>query len=170
MEPTKTSFFQALNIPTKISKGTVEIVNDFKILSVGQKVGNSEASLLQLLKINPFQYGLICKKIYDDGVIYSPDVLDTSADDMFEILQEGLQNVSGVSMELNIPIASTMSSFISDAFNNLLSISVETNYSFTSAEKVKDYLKNPSKFQTATPTTAEHPKKRRKKERRAKKR
>jgi len=168
MEPTKTSFFQALNIPTKISKGTVEIVNDFKILSVGQKVGNSEAALLQLLKINPFQYGLICKKIYDDGVVYNPDVLDTSEDDMFAILQEGLQNVSGVSMELNIPIQATMSSFIGDAFNSLLSVSIETNYNFHASEKVKEYLKNPSKFQTAHPT--EEKKKKKKEKKRKKKR
>jgi len=165
MEPTKTSFFQALNIQTKISKGTVEIVNDFKILSVGQKVGNSEAALLQLLKINPFQYGLVCKRIYDDGVVYSPDVLDTSADDMFSILQEGLANVSGLSMELNIPIQATMSSFIGEAFKNLLSISIESNYNFTQSEKVKEYLKNPSKFQSTatTTTTSEQPKKKQEK-------
>jgi len=32
MEPTKTSFFQALNVPTKITKGTVEIISDFILL------------------------------------------------------------------------------------------------------------------------------------------
>jgi len=165
MEPTKTSFFQALNIQTKISKGTVEIVNDFKILTTGQKVGNSEAALLQLLKINPFQYGLVCKKIYDDGVVYNPDVLDTSHEDMFEILQEGLRNVSGVSMELNIPIQATMSSFIGDAFKNLLSVSVETNYNFTASEKIKEYLKDPSKFQVSShPPKEEHKKEEHKKD------
>jgi large subunit ribosomal protein LP0 len=149
MEPTKTSFFQALNIPTKISKGTVEIVNDFKILSQGQRVGNSEASLLQLLKINPFQYGLHCKHIYNDGTVYSPDVLDTSPDDMFAMLQEGLVNVSAVSLATDIPVKSTMGQFIADAFKNVLAISVETNYNFPGSEKVKEFLKDPSKFASA---------------------
>lgn len=32
--PEKTSFFQALSIPTKIAKGSIEIVNDVHILKV----------------------------------------------------------------------------------------------------------------------------------------
>jgi len=35
MEPGKTSFFQALQIPTKIARGTIEIVNDVKVLEKG---------------------------------------------------------------------------------------------------------------------------------------
>lgn len=56
--PEKTSFFQALSIPTKISKGTIEIINDVPILKPGDKVGASEATLLNMLNISPFSYGL----------------------------------------------------------------------------------------------------------------
>ena len=38
LEPTKTSFFQALNINTKITKGTVEILKDEHIIKAGDKV------------------------------------------------------------------------------------------------------------------------------------
>lgn len=38
LEPTKTSFFQALNIGTKITKGTVEILKDEKVITKGEKV------------------------------------------------------------------------------------------------------------------------------------
>merc|ERR1712165_35379 len=51
--PEKTSFFQALQIPTKITKGTIKIIKD------GDKVGASEATLLNMLKISPFTYGLL---------------------------------------------------------------------------------------------------------------
>ncbi|GMG17928.1 unnamed protein product [[Candida] boidinii] len=37
MEPGKTSFFQALGVPTKIARGTIEITNDVKILTKDQK-------------------------------------------------------------------------------------------------------------------------------------
>ncbi|CAG9837511.1 unnamed protein product [Diabrotica balteata] len=36
--PETTSFFQALSIPTKISKSTIEIINDVHILKPGDKV------------------------------------------------------------------------------------------------------------------------------------
>jgi large subunit ribosomal protein LP0 len=146
MEPTKTSFFQALNIQTKISKGTVEIVNDAKILDIGSKVTQSEAALLNLLNMKPFSYGLLCKTIYDDGTVYSPDVLDTSNDDMMKILIEGISNIAGISLEANYPTACSVASSLSNGFKNLLSISIGTNYDFGNSGKVKEFLKDPSKF------------------------
>lgn len=56
MEPGKTSFFQALNIPTKIARGTIEIVSDIHLVPAGQKVDASQATLLNMLNISPFTY------------------------------------------------------------------------------------------------------------------
>lgn len=61
--PEKTSFFQALNIQTKITRGTIELLNDVPIIKKGQKVGQSEAALLKMLKINPFDYGLQIRQV-----------------------------------------------------------------------------------------------------------
>ena len=58
MEPGKTSFFQALGVPTKIARGTIEITTDLKIVEAGNKVGASEATLLNMLNISPFTYGM----------------------------------------------------------------------------------------------------------------
>jgi large subunit ribosomal protein LP0 len=58
MGPEKTSFFQALAITTKITRGTIEILNDVHIIKKGEKVGASEATLLNMMGIAPFQYGL----------------------------------------------------------------------------------------------------------------
>ena len=38
MGPEKTSFFQALAIPTKITKGTIEILSDIHLIKVDEKV------------------------------------------------------------------------------------------------------------------------------------
>ena len=56
--PEKTSFFQALSIATKISKGTIEILGEVHLIKKDDKVGFSEAALLQMLKVFPFSYGL----------------------------------------------------------------------------------------------------------------
>jgi len=52
MEPGKTSFFQALGIPTKIARGTIEIVTDVKVVTAGTRVGSSEATLLNMMNIS----------------------------------------------------------------------------------------------------------------------
>lgn len=54
---------QALNIPTKINRGTVEIVSDVHLIKEGEKVGGSEATLLSKLGIRPFSYGLVLLKV-----------------------------------------------------------------------------------------------------------
>ena len=50
LEPGQTSFFQALNIHTKITKGNIEILSDVHLIHEGTKVGPSEAILLQKLQ------------------------------------------------------------------------------------------------------------------------
>ena len=49
-DPGQTSFFQVLQIPTKIVKGQIEITNQVNLIKKGDKVGSSEASLLS--KVN----------------------------------------------------------------------------------------------------------------------
>merc|ERR1712136_728289 len=78
--PKKTSFFQALNIPTKITKGTIEIVTDVKLIKEGDKVGMSDSTLLNMLGISPFTYGLVVQKVYDSGTAFDPAILDITDD------------------------------------------------------------------------------------------
>merc|ERR1712188_252528 len=92
--PEKTSFFQALAIPTKISRGTIEIINDVKLLKPGDKVGASESTLLNMLKISPFTYGLEIEQVYDQGTVFSPEVLDITDDDIRAKFMEGVRNVA----------------------------------------------------------------------------
>merc|ERR1712125_141205 len=80
LEPTQTAFLQALNIASRINRGQITILNDVKLFNAGDKVGASQAALLQKLKIRPFSYGLILQTVYDEGSIYSPEVLDINFD------------------------------------------------------------------------------------------
>merc|ERR1712187_790195 len=65
MEPGKTSFFQALGVPTKIARGTIEITTDVRVCEAGARVGASEATLLNMLNISPFTFGMGIEQIYD---------------------------------------------------------------------------------------------------------
>ena len=65
LDPKQTSFFQNLNIPTKIIKTQIEIVSDKKVITAGTKIESSQAALLDKLKIRPFSYKMHVKKVYD---------------------------------------------------------------------------------------------------------
>ncbi|KAH9626711.1 hypothetical protein KSS87_017410 [Heliosperma pusillum] len=149
LDPSQTSFFQVLNIPTKINKGTVEIITPVDLIKKGDKVGSSEASLLTKLSIKPFSYGLVVQKVYEDGSVYSPEVLDLTEDDLAAKFAAGLSNVVAVTLGLSYPSMIAVPHMIINGYKNVLSVAVDTEYSFPLAEKVKEYLKDPSKFAVA---------------------
>eukprot|EP00331_Platyophrya_macrostoma_P000669 CAMPEP_0176406464 /NCGR_PEP_ID=MMETSP0127-20121128/887_1 /TAXON_ID=938130 /ORGANISM="Platyophrya macrostoma, Strain WH" /LENGTH=323 /DNA_ID=CAMNT_0017785595 /DNA_START=53 /DNA_END=1024 /DNA_ORIENTATION=+ len=130
MEPTATSFFQALQIATKINKGTVEIIADKKVLSEGDKVDNSTAALLQKLKISPFYYQVEIVSVWDRGVIFSKKDLSTTDAQIEKFLIEGISNMSALSLGAGIPTASTFPIMLADAFKSLLGASIASEYVF----------------------------------------
>jgi large subunit ribosomal protein LP0 len=152
--PEKTSFFQALSIPTKISKGTIEIINDVPILKPGDKVGASEATLLNMLNISPFSYGLVIEQVYDSGSIFSPNILDIKPEDLRAKFQQGVANVAALSLAVGYPTIASAPHSIANGFKNLLAIAAVTDVEFKQAETVKEFLKDPSKFVAAAAAAA----------------
>lgn len=149
LDPSQTSFFQVLNIPTKINKGTVEIITPVELIKKGDKVGSSEAALLAKLGIRPFSYGLIVESVYDNGSVFSPEVLDLTEDDLMEKFASGVSMVTSLSLAISYPTLAAAPHMLINAYKNVLAVAVETEYSFPQADKVKEYLADPSKFAAA---------------------
>src|SRR5262249_20840919 len=103
MEPGKTSFFQALGVPTKIARGTIEITSDLKIVEANTKVGASEATLLNMLNISPFTYGMGISQVYDQGQVFAPSVLDITEDTLIERFISAVQTVASISLAVGYP-------------------------------------------------------------------
>lgn len=152
--PEKTSFFQALHIPTKISKGTIEIINDIHLIKVGDKVGASEATLLNMLNISPFSYGLVIQAVYDNGTIFAPEVLDITPEDLKARFLNGVRNVAAVSLKIGYPTLASAPHSIVNGLKNLISIALSTDIDFEAANMAKEYLKDPSKFASAAAPAA----------------
>ncbi|KAG4920247.1 hypothetical protein AAZX31_18G028900 [Glycine max] len=149
LDPSQTSFFQVLNIPTKINKGTVEIITPVELIMKGDKVGSSEAALLSKLAIRPFSYGLAVVSVYENGSVFSPEVLDLTEDDLVVKFAEGVCMVSSLSLAISYPSIAAAPHMFVNSYKNILAVAVATEYSFPEADKVKEYLKDPSKFAVA---------------------
>jgi len=152
--PEKTSFFQALAIPTKIARGTIEILNEVHLIKVGEKVGASEATLLQMLKIFPFSYGLVIRQVYDSGTVFSPEVLDITDDDIVKRFMEGVTNIASVSLAIGYPTVASAPHSIVNGFKNLLAIAAVTDITFKEAEQMKAILADPEAFAAAAAAAA----------------
>merc|ERR1712088_185583 len=154
MGPEKTSFFQALQIPTKITKGTIEILNEVNLIKEGERVGQSESTLLNMLNISPFTYGLVVENVYDSGTIFSPAILDITDEDLKATFMAGVANVAAVSLQIGYPTMASAPHSMVNGLKNLMAIAAETEITFPAAEKLKAYLADPSAFAAAAPAAA----------------
>merc|ERR1712122_290386 len=144
--PEKTSFFQALNIPTKITKGTIEIVTDVKLIKEGDKVGMSDSTLLNMLGISPFTYGLVVQKVYDSGTVFDPAILDITDDDLKARFMAGVRNVAAVSLKVGYPNIASVPHSVVNGLKNCMAVAAVTDITFKEAEMMKEFLADPSKF------------------------
>lgn len=144
--PEKTSFFQALSIQTKIARGTIEMLSDVKLITAGDRVGASEATLLNMLKISPFFYGLQIQQVYDSGTVFSPSILDLTDDDVRRRFMEGVTNIASLSLAIGYPTVVSAPHSIINGFKNLLAVAAETEISFKEAETMKELLSDPEKM------------------------
>jgi len=154
MGPEKTSFFQALGISTKITKGTVEIISDVHLIKTGDKVGPSQATLLNMMKISPFTFGLSMKAVYDRGQCFDPTLLDITDEQISKEFQEEIRKIAAISLALKFPTMASAPHDLAHGYKNLLAVALSTDYSFPEADKVKHALENPHAFAAVSAVTA----------------
>lgn len=155
MEPGKTSFFQALGVPTKIARGTIEITTDLKLVEAGTKVGASEATLLNMLNISPFTYGMKIEQVYDSGQTFSPSVLDIKEDQLLAALNSAIKTITTISLAANYPTLPSVLHTLINGYKKALAVAIETDYSWEGIEELKDRIANPDAYAAAAPAATE---------------
>jgi len=151
MDPSQTSFFQALNIGTKIVKGQIELVSDFPILKAGEKVSASAAVLLTKLAVRPFEYGMEVESVFQDGSVFSAAVLDIKDSELIAKFLTGVANMAAFSREIGIPTEAGLPHAFGNAFKNVAALVADIDFTFKEVEKVKEFLADPAAFAAANP-------------------
>jgi len=154
IDPSGTSFFQALNIATKIVKGQIEIVTDFPILKKNEKVSPSAAVLLNKLGIKPFEYGMEVELVFQDGSVFPAAVLDMGDDVLIAKFMAGVSNMAAFSRELGIPTEAGLPHMFGNAFRNVAALVSDIDFTFKEVEDVKKFLADPSAFAAAQASAA----------------
>ncbi len=154
MEPGKTSFFQALGVPTKIARGTIEITTDLKLVEAGSKVGASEATLLNMLNISPFTYGMSISQIYDQGQTFETSVLDIEESQLLKAFASAITTIASISLAANFPTLPSVMHSMVNSYKRMIAIALETEYEWESIHELKDRVKNPDAYASAAPVAA----------------
>ncbi|AFM98606.1 60S acidic ribosomal protein P0 [Encephalitozoon hellem ATCC 50504] len=128
MTPDKTSYFQVLGIATKITKGKVEIISPYKVLSEGDRVGPSQANLLGMLNIKPFSYKMTMHKVYENGVIYDSSLIDVEKEDILSTLRSAISSIAAISLGADVVTQASMPYNIRNTFKDILEISLGADF------------------------------------------
>ncbi|KAJ4296243.1 ribosomal protein P0 (A0) (L10E) [Kalmusia sp. IMI 367209] len=154
MEPGKTSFFQALGVPTKIARGTIEITTDLKLVEAGNKVGASEATLLNMLNISPFTYGMGIAQIYDNGQTFDSSVLDIEESQLLKAFSSAITTIASISLAVSYPTLPSVMHSVVNSYKKILSVAIETEYEWDEIKELKDRIANPEAYAAAAPAAA----------------
>jgi len=143
LDPAQTSFFQRLNIPTKIVKGIIDITADVKVIVKGEKVDGNAQALLAKLGMKPFEYGMKVRSVYQDGSVFDAAVLDITEDVITSKFLAGVANVAALGREIGIPTAAGLPHAMCNAFKNMVALVADIEFSFPEADEIKAILSDP---------------------------
>ncbi|MCS7103218.1 MAG: 50S ribosomal protein L10 [Candidatus Korarchaeum sp.] len=92
---------RAMNIPTKIQGGKVAIAESVTLLRKGEKASAQVADLLRNLNIKPLKVGFrITGALDEEGLVYSPEVLSVSLEDILKLIQ--MAHLKSLSLAIEI--------------------------------------------------------------------
>jgi large subunit ribosomal protein LP0 len=123
-------------------------------IKIGDKVGASQATLLNMVNISSFFFGLIIQQVFDSGSIYNPEGLDITEEALHSCFLKCFGNVASVCLQIGYPTVASVPHSIINGYKWVLALSVETDYTFPLAEKAKAFLADPSAFVAAAPVAA----------------
>lgn len=154
LDPGQTSFFQAMNIATKITRGAIEITNAVTLCSKGDRVSSTAVALMSKLDMRPFFFGIVGQTCYVDGQIFDAKVLDMTEDDLKASFLAGVARVAAVSLAIGVPTAASIPHSIVNAFRNLLYVSIGANIAFEQSQQYLDLLNDPEALAAAQAAAA----------------
>jgi len=148
LDPGQTSFFQALNIATKIARGTIEIVSNVHLIKKGDKVTSSAVALLGKLDIKPFFYGVIVTDVYENGTMYPVEILDITQSQLTQKFLSGVRRIAAIGLAIGYPTEASIGHTLANGFKKLLALSQTSGYEFKEA---KDFFTRAAKGPAPAP-------------------
>lgn len=107
-----------------------------------QKIGSTEAALLDKLKIYPFFYKMEVVKVLQDGSVFDAAVLDLSTESILAKFKAGIKKQAELSLGAAFPTSASAPHSVGNAFKNLVAVSLASGYEFPEGTKLITAAKN----------------------------
>ena len=106
---------QSIGANARIEGGSIQVVEDSKVLDAGEEVSQDLANVLAELGIEPKEVGLDLRSVFSDGVLFSPEELDIDVEEYRADVQSAAAAARNLSVNAEYPTARTAPSMLAKA-------------------------------------------------------
>lgn len=124
LAPEVINIFQAARMNTKINKGKIDVVSEHKLISAGEVVGISEANLLSMLNIMPFEFGMEIVSVFENGEMYSKNILLIDETVISGCISGAVASIAALSLGSGFPTEASVPYEINNALTELRKLSL----------------------------------------------
>jgi len=115
---------QQAGADARIQEGSIQVLSDSTVLDEGEVVDQQLASVLGEMGIEPKEVGLDLKRVYSEGVLFTPDELAIDVEEYRADIQAAASAARNVSVNAVYPTAQTAPSLIAKATGNAKSVAL----------------------------------------------
>lgn len=118
---------QKAGIPSAIQEGKVVIKTDKVVVPAGEKIPTDVARMLTRLEIFPVEIGMTLHAVFEDGNVFSPDVLDIDIDEFIGNMKLASTNAFNLAVESAWITKQTITPLLMKAHNDAFILATEKN-------------------------------------------
>ncbi len=119
------SELSTIGLKTGIDNGKVAIKEDCVVVKEGEEVTRPIADVLAKLGIEPMEIGLALTAVYEDGSIYTKDILGVDEQEYIDNLTQAHSYAFNLAYETGYPTKETVEAKINNGANDALMLGIE---------------------------------------------
>ncbi len=114
-------------IKTAIEAGKIVVKSDAVVVKKGEKVSAAIAGILSRLGVKPMEVGLNLTAVYDNGTIFTKEVLDIDEEEFIGRIKTAYNSALGLALELSFLTKETTEIMIAKAFREAKTLALSQN-------------------------------------------
>lgn len=121
------SELQSAGVKARIERGKVVVTQESIIVKKGEHISEQIAILLDKLEIKPLRIGMTLLAAYEDGELFSKDILATDETQVLNDLIVSYKNTLNLAFYIKYPTSETIQPLLAEAFSNARNVAMYAN-------------------------------------------
>jgi large subunit ribosomal protein L10 len=113
---------QAVGANARIEEGSIQVMEDSKVLDAGEEVSQDLANVLSELGIEPKEVGLDLRGVFSDGVLFAPEELAIDVEEYRADIESAAAAARNLAVNSEYPTSRTVPSLLAKAAGQAKSV------------------------------------------------